>query len=62
MYGHVVLMLFFFQKKSVCDLETVSTVDEAMVGRYVVVLYDKKPFPGVIQAADEDDIEVKVKK
>jgi len=41
-------------------LETVTTVEESLIGRYLVILYDGLPYPGVVLDVDEDDVEVKV--
>jgi len=41
-------------------LETVTTVEESLIGRYLVILYDGQPYPGVVLDVDEDDVEVKV--
>ncbi|KAL4230325.1 hypothetical protein ACF0H5_010708 [Mactra antiquata] len=35
-------------------------VDETLIGKHVVVLYDGLPYPGVVKDVDENDIEVKV--
>ena len=42
-----------------CPL-TLECLDENLVGKWVVVLYDALPYPGVIQDVDADEIEVKV--
>lgn len=35
-------------------------INEGLVSRYCVVSYEEKPYPGVIVAVDDEDIEVKV--
>lgn len=35
-------------------------VEGSLIGKYAVVKYDGRPFPGVILDVDEDDLEVKV--
>lgn len=35
-------------------------MEESLIGRYLVILYDGLPYPGVILDVDEDDVEVKV--
>lgn len=42
------------------QFETISTIDESLIGRYIVVVYDGEPYPRVVLSVDEDDIEVKV--
>lgn len=56
---------------AISDVETVSSGScklypipapvhpTAFLGKWVVVLYDGKPYPGLVQAVDEDDLEVK---
>ena len=34
-------------------------IDSTHAGQYCVVMYDDKPYPGVIMSVDEDDVEVK---
>ena len=40
-------------------LVKVDTINEALISRYCVVLYDNKPYPGIIQDVGEDEVEVK---
>ena len=36
------------------------TLDEDLIGQYIVVEYDGLPYPGEVMDVDEDDLEVKV--
>ena len=40
--------------------ETVKTVEESLIGQYLVILYDGQPYPGVVLDVDEDDVKFKV--
>jgi hypothetical protein len=43
------------------ELVPVETVDDELIGRYCVVVYDELPYPGLILDVDSDDeVEVKV--
>ena len=41
-------------------LNPVIETDESLIGKWCVVSYDQKPYPGIIENVDEDEIEVKV--
>ena len=41
-------------------LKPVIETDESLIGKWCVVSYDQKPYPGIIENVDEDEIEVKV--
>ena len=40
-------------------LVKVDSINEALVSWYCVVFYDNKPYPGIIQDVDKDEVEVK---
>ncbi|XP_052224930.1 uncharacterized protein LOC127840558 [Dreissena polymorpha] len=46
--------------KEITVLEKIVCVEESLVGGYVVVNYDGMPYPGVVQAVAENDLEVQV--
>ncbi|WAR02440.1 hypothetical protein MAR_008998 [Mya arenaria] len=41
-------------------LKPVVTVDQHLIGQYIVVEYDGLPYPGEVLDVDEEDLEVKV--
>jgi len=51
-------LTIYFQEITV--LEKIACVEESLVGGYVVVNYDGMPYPGVVQAVAENDLEVQV--
>ena len=47
--------------KETSGLVPVDCVDESLIGKYCVVVYDNMPYPGIIMDVDDDEeLEVKV--
>lgn len=41
--------------------DMIDCIDKCLIGKWCLVAYERKPFPGIIQNVDQDECEVKVK-
>ena len=48
------------QETWIVFFKTVTTVEDSVIGRYLVVLYDGLPYPEEVIDVDVDDVEVNV--
>lgn len=59
MYNVLVYIVYIFQDADP-GLQPIDTVDETLIGQYVVVIYDEIPYPGRVLDVDENDLQVQV--
>ena len=55
-YMKVIIIPYFVD--TVADKSDKIEFDESHIGKYCIVQYDGKPYPGLIQAVDENEVEV----